>query len=146
MRGCKKVPIEEVAAGRMKKKADMIKYTKNRVKNACILEWEKLSTAEKGEKPSAWQRAKAWAPLAGVGGAIGVGKGFAEKSIEGGVTKLVGGKRLNRSSITSRGLREGLKKNLPWAIARGATGAGSTLVIGMAMSEMMDKLKKRTKS
>jgi len=37
------------------------------------------------------------------------------------------------------------KKNIPWALSRGLTGAGSTVVIGLAMNDVLKKLKKRQK-
>jgi len=113
----------------LKKKADMIKYTKDKVKMSAYLdEWEKISKKRK-KGTDTWEKVKAYSPLAGVGALIGLGKGTAEKAIETRAEKHLP----KRYRSLSRG------------IGKGTTGAVSTLIIGLTMADLLQKAKKKAK-
>jgi len=74
---------------------------------------------------STWDKTKAYLPLAGVGAGVGLGKGLAEETLRDKFTKRLG-------------------KRGAWGAARSITGAGSTLVIGVTMADMLKRLKENT--
>ncbi len=109
--------IEDRAAAKMKKKAEMIKYTRDRVKlSACIDEWEKLSAARRKNEGFSYGKAlAASAPIFAAKAALG---DLPRKTLEGhiqstGEAKLRGVKphKLRTSlskSFRGKGLRTAL--------------------------------------
>jgi len=118
--------IEDRAAAKMRKKADMIKYTKDKVK-LCSPDWSSYidEFCKIAEDKSLKSNFKALLPLAALGFATGVFKGGLENKI---MDPLVG-----------RGMGRSMAKGL----ARGTTGAASTLLVGLAMAHLMSSKKKK---
>ena len=92
------------------------------------------------KKSETLQRAKALAPLAGVGFGIGVGKGFIEKDIESRLKKAISKKKKFSKKMPY------LAKKLPWGISRGGAGALSTFVIGLTMADALSKMKSKARN
>lgn len=111
----------------------------------------KISGEKPAEKPkdtssSEWtklkHRAKVLAPLAAVGAIIGAGKGVSEAALEEALKPL-----FRKAKPSGKKIWKLVKQQAgPWGIARGVTGGGSTFVTGMAMSDLMERLKTKAKS
>lgn len=133
--------IDVCTSPRLKKKADMLKYTKKLSairQEAYLDELGKIASGKREEKkPAAAVAAglQKWGPLALVGGTTGLWKGTMEDII---ARRLE--KKLEGWKPPSKGVQE-IKAALPRGLGRGITGALSVVTIGLAMQHLMSKKK-----
>ena len=127
--------------GKAEKKADMVKLAPPVEKRAEALEALRKFAKAKEEKPSVASRAAAYLPLAGVGAAIGLGKGYAQGKMKEHLTRLEGAPTKLKPGF----LKHRFSKATSEAIAKGVTGGASTLLIGVTMADMLRRLKQRTR-